>query len=423
MNSLAIRAPRAALVLSLFAFLGCDKAEQKAAAPPPPAVVKVAEAVSRDMPITVDAVGQTRGNAEIDISARVEGFLETVNFKDGTFVKKGQRLYTIDNRPFVAAVAEAKAKVAQAQAEALRVHQDVVRYEPLVAKNAVSVQDLETAKANERAQQSAVAAAQATLQKAQIDLGYTTVLAPDDGLIGVTEVFAGTLVGKGSTTLLTKMSKIDPIKVRFSVSERDYLFYAKRREARLVAAGGGGAGAIANIAPGGGLGDDAPPLQFQMILADGSTHPYPGTLSFVDRNVDDKTGTIRLEASFPNPGNIVRPGQFARVRAVVSTKKNAVLVTQGAVVEAQGINSVAVIKPDDTVEMRVVKPAERIGGLVILDSGLKAGERIVVEGIQKVRAGAKVKPTLVPLEETPASTLNAATPAPAPSPSAAASGG
>jgi len=421
MNSLVIRVPCAVLVLSFFALIGCDKADQKSAAPPPPAVVKIAEAVSRDVPITVDAVGQTRGNAEIDISARVEGFLETVNFKDGTFVKKGQRLYTIDSRPFVASLAEAKAKVAQAQAEALRVHQDVARYEPLVAKNAVSVQDLETAKANERAQQSAVAAAQAAVQKAQIDLGYTTVLAPDDGLIGVTEVFPGTLVGKGSTTLLTKMSKIDPIKVRFSVSERDYLFYAKRREARLAASGGVG-GAAANSALGSGD-DGTPPLQFQMILADGSTHPYPGTLSFVDRNVDDKTGTIRLEASFPNPGNIVRPGQFARVRAAVSIKKNAVLVTQGAVVEAQGINSVAVVKPDDTVEMRVVKAAERIGNLVILDSGLKAGERIVVEGIQKVRAGAKVQPTLVPLEETPAAGSSAAAPSSAPSASASASGG
>jgi len=179
----------------------------------------------------------------------------------------------------------------------------------------------------------------------------------------------------------------------------------------------------ANNAAGNAAGDDGPPLQFQMILADGSTHPYPGTLSFVDRNVDDKTGTIRLEASFPNPGNIVRPGQFARVRAAVSIKKNAVLVTQGAVVEAQGINSVAVVKADDTVEMRVVKPAERIGGLVILDSGLKAGERVIVEGIQKVRAGSKVKPTLVPLEEASAATLNAATPAPAASASAAATGG
>jgi membrane fusion protein, multidrug efflux system len=229
-------------------------------------------------------------------------------------------------------------------------------------------------------------------------------------VIGTTEAYPGTLVGRGDTTLLTKISKIDPIKVRFSVSERDYLFYAKRSEAK----GRNLAGINPGAADGGALGDagagDAEQkLSFQMILADGSTHPYPGTLSFIDRNVDAKTGTIRLEAVFPNPNGIVRSGQFARVRAAVSIKKGAVLVTQGAVVEAQGINSVAVVKPDDTIEMRVVQPAERIGSLIILDSGLKPGERVVVEGLQKVRGGVKVKPQLVPLEEAPAA---------APSPSA-----
>lgn len=396
MKSSAISQSRSAILLLLIFVMGCEKAEQKAPPPPPP-VVKVAEAVSRDVPITVEAVGQTRGNMEIDISARVEGFLETIEFKEGSFVKKGQRLYTIDAKPFRAALAEAQAKVGQSKAELARTHQDVVRYEPLVAKNAVSVQDLETAQANERAQQSSVAAAQASVQKAQIDLGYTTVLAPEDGLIGTTEAYPGTLVGRGETTLLTRISKIDPIKVRFSVSERDYLFYARRSEAR----GKNLAGKAAGGAPSGAADAGEPKLEFQMILADGSTHPYPGTLSFVDRNVDAKTGTIRLEASFPNPDGIIRPGQFARVRAAVSVKKNAVLVTQGAVVEAQGINSVAVIKADDTVEMRVVKPAERIGNLIILDSGLKGGEKIVVEGLQKVRAGIKVKPQPVPLEDSP----------------------
>jgi len=393
--------PRCARILLLFLLSGCEKAEQKAAAPPPPVIVKVAEAVSRDVPISVEAVGQTRGNSEIEISARVEGFLETVDFKEGTFVKKGQRLYTIDSRPFQASLAEAKAKAGQSQAELARTHQDVARYEPLVAKNAVSVQDLETAQANERAQQSALAAANAQVQKAQLNLGYTTVLAPDDGLIGTTEVFPGTLVGRGQTTLLTKISKIDPIKVRFAVSERDYLFYARRREAR---------GEKIPSSSGGASGEGIAKTEFEMTLADGSVHPYKGTLSFVDRNVDDKTGTIRLEAAFPNPDGIVRPGQFARVRAVVSVKKDAVLVTQGSVVEAQGISSVAVVKADDTIEMRVVKPADRIGALVILDSGLKAGERVVVEGVQKVRAGSKVKPEAVPLEAPSASA--------APSPSA-----
>jgi membrane fusion protein (multidrug efflux system) len=361
-----------AQILLLFLSVGCEKAEQKAAAPPP-VMVKVAEAVSRDVPITVEAVGQTRGNSEIEISARIEGFLETVDFKEGTFVKKGQRLYTIDSRPFQATLAEAQAKAGQSQAELARSHQE----------------------------QSALAAAKAAVQKAQLNLGYTTVLAPDDGLIGITEVFPGTLVGRGETTLLTKISKIDPIKVRFAVSEREYLFYARKREAR-------GEGFASSS--GGSSGDSISKTEFELTLADGSVHPHKGMLSFIDRNVDSKTGTIRLEAAFPNPEGIVRPGQFARVRAVVSTKKDAVLVTQGAVIEAQGISSVAVVKPDDTIEMRVVKPADRIGALVILDSGLKAGERIVVEGVQKVRAGSKVKPQMVPLEAPPSSSA-----APAPS--------
>jgi len=391
MKPSAIILPRSAqflLFASFISFIGCEKAEQKAAAPPPP-VVKMAEAVSRDVPITVEAVGQTRGNMEIDISARVEGFLETMDFKEGSFVKKGQRLYTIDSRPFRAALAEAAAKVGQTKAELVRTQNDVKRYEPLVAKNAVSVQELETAQANERAQQSSVAAAQAALQKAQLDLGYTTVVAPEDGVIGTTEAYPGTLVGRGDTTLLTKISKIDPIKVRFSIAERDYLYFARRKEARAMAAPGSAKPADV----------DQGKLEFEMLLADGSVHPQKGTLAFVDRNVDAKTGTIRLEASFPNPGNIIRPGQYAKVRAAVSVKRGAILVQQGSLMELQGINSVAVVKADDTIEMRVVKPADRIGALVILDSGLKAGERIVVEGVQKVRAGSKVMPQPVPLEE------------------------
>lgn len=389
---MAKRSPSGHLTLFLV-LLGCNQAAEQKAAPPPPPVVKVAEAVARDVPITVDAVGQTRGNAEIDISARVEGFLEKVMFEEGSFVKKGQKLYTIDNRPFRAALAESQAKLGQAQAELARSSQDVARYQPLVEKKAVSVQDLETAQANERAGKSAVAAAAAAVQKAQLDIGYTLVTAPDDGLIGKTEVFPGTLVGGTHPTLLTRISKIDPIEVRFSVSERDYLFYARRREAQgkpLPGTTGGQAGGAAQA-------EDAP-LDFQMVLADGSVHKHLGKLSFIDRNVDSKTGTILLEASFPNPSGLIRPGQFARVRAATTVKKNAVLVTQGAVVEAQGINSVAVVKADNTVEMRVVKPAERIGGLVILDSGLKPGEKIVVEGLQKVRPGITVNPQVIPLE-------------------------
>jgi membrane fusion protein (multidrug efflux system) len=359
------------------AFFSC---KEEAPPPPPPPAVKVAEVLTRDVPVYVEAIGQTRGNTEIEIRARVEGFLETVNFTEGTFVSRGQLLYTIDPRPFEASVSQAKANLAEAEANLARAHQDVVRYEPLVAKNAISRQEYETAVAVERAQVSAVEAAKARVESAELDLGYTKVLAPDNGLVGRTEVYPGTLVGRGQSTLLTHISKIDPIHVRFTIAERDYLFYARRREERTRTQNA-----------------ETP---FQLVLADGTTHGQPGKLVFVDRNVDPQTGTILLEASFPNPERIVRPGQYARVRAAVDLKAGAILVPQRAVQELQGIYNVAVVKPDDTVDIRMVTPGERVGTLWVIDSGLTTGERVVVEGLQKVRAGVKVTPETVSVEPT-----------------------
>jgi len=425
MTSAIGRSKRAfcAVALCAFSLASCNKSDEQKAAPPPP-VVKVAEAVQRDVPIVVEAIGQTRGNTEIEISARVEGFLETMDFKEGSFVKKGQRLYTIDSRPFRAALAQAQAGLAQAQAELVRKHQDVKRYEPLVAKNAVSVQEFETAVAEEKAQQSAVAAAQANAQKAQVELSYTTVNAPDDGLIGTTEAHPGTLVGGVTKPMLTQISKIDPIHVRFSISEREYMFYARMREARDSAGAGVDAGTDGGARDPVAAKTGARGAEFELTFADGSVHPHKGTLVFVDRNVDAKTGTIRLEASFPNPEGIVRPGQYARVRTSVSTKKDAVLVSERSVQELQGIFNIAVVKADDTVELRPIKPAERIGGLVVVESGVKPGERVVVEGLQRLRPGIKVKAQTVPIEDvaTPAGGPSAPVPA-ASAPSPAASGG
>lgn len=368
----------ASLVLaSLVAALGCGKKE---APPPQPPEVKVATVVQRDVPIYVEAIGQTRGSTEIEVRARVEGFLETVDFKEGNPVRKGQLLYTIDPRPFEAALAQAKGTLAGAEAQLARARQDVVRYEPLVAKNAISRQDYETAVSVQRAAEAAVDAAKASAQGAQLDLGYTKVLAPEAGLVGKTEVYPGTLVGRGQSTLLTHISQIATIHVRFTIPERDYLFYARRKDDR------------------GGVGDGSG-LPFELVLADGSVHPTKGRLVFVDRNVDAETGTILMEAAFPNPGAIVRPGQYARVRAAVDLKKGAILVPQRAISELQGIYNVAVVGADDTIEMRMVKPADRIGTLWVVDSGLKAGERVVVEGLQKVRPGIKVKPETVKIEE------------------------
>jgi len=239
----------------------------------------------------------------------------------------------------------------------------------------------------QRAAEAAVEAAKATVDRAQIDLGYTRVTAPEDGLVGKTEVYPGTLVGRGQSDLLTHISQIATIHVRFTVPERDYLYYARRTQERG--------------------GKSAASLPFELVLSDGSVHPKKGTIVFVDRNIDAATGTIMMEAAFPNPGGIVRPGQFARVRAAVDLKQGAILVPQRAVAELQGIYNVAVVGADDTIELRMVKPAQRIGTLWVIDSGLKAGERVVVEGMQKVRTGVKVKPEMVPIEEGPSAAQGA----------------
>lgn len=355
--------------------------EQPKAAPPPPPDVKVAEVLQRDVPTYVEVIGETRGNTEIEIRARVEGFIETVDYKEGTPVKKGQLLYTIDARPFESRLATAKASQAEAEAQLARARQDVVRYEPLVAKNAISRQEYETAVSLEKAAAAVVEAAKSMVVQAEIDLSYTRVVAPDDGLAGRTEVYAGTLVGRGQSTLLTRISRTDPIHVRFSFPEKDYLAMARKRGTGLTPE------------------EASRTTTFELITADGKLHPAPGTLVFVDRNVDPKTGTIMVEASFPNPDQIVRPGQYGRIRATVEQKKGAILVPQRSVIEQQGVFSVMVVAEGDKVEQRLVTPAERKESLWVIASGLKAGDRVIVEGLQKVRPGMQVAPQTVLIEE------------------------
>lgn len=368
------------VVPAVLLLAGCEK-EAKVVAPPPLAEVKVSEVVQRDVPIYVEAIGETRGNTEIEIRARVEGFIESVDFKEGSLIEKGAPLYTIDPQPFQAKLAQAKGSLAQSEADLARAHQDVVRYEPLVAKNAISRQDYETAVALEKAAQAAVEAQKAVVSQAEIDLSYTKVTAPDAGLVGKTEVYAGTLVGRGQSTLLTRISRTDPIHVRFSFPERDYLAVAKKR----------GYGVRSD--------EQKEEIPFEMVLPDGSLHGSPGTLVFVDRNVDATTGTIMAEAEFANPGQILRPGQYVRVRANVEKLTGAILVPQRAVREQQGVTSVMVLGPDDVVEQRIVTAAERLGTLWVIRSGLKGGEKVVVDGLQKIRPKDKVKAQVVPAEE------------------------
>ncbi len=383
----AVASVAAAILLAALG-AGCKK-EEPPPPPPPPPVVRVATVLQKDVPVYLEAIGQTRGAEEIEVRARVEGFLESVNFQEGSLVRQGQLLYTIDPREYDAAVAQAKGRLAQAQADLARYEQDVERYRPLVEQNAYPKQNLDTAIAQANAGRAAVDAARAAVTKAELDLGYTRVYSPTNGIIGKTEVNVGNLVGGLQSTVLARVSKIENIHVRFTLPEKDYLFYARRREAR-------------------GTSGQVTKAPIELILADGAVHPYPGQLVFVDRNVDPVTGTILLEASFPNPGAIVRPGQYARVRAAVDTKAGAILVPQRSVSELQGIYNVAVVGANDTVEMRMVKPAERIGSLWVIDSGLNPGERIVVEGLQKVRPGVTVTPEVVTIEESGGTAAGAA---------------
>jgi len=354
---------------------------------PPPPDVQVVHVIQRDVPVYMEGIGVTRGDAEVEIRARVEGVLQAVHFTEGSQVKKGDLLYTIDPREFIAVVQQAKGKLAQAEADLARYEQDVARYKPLVEQNAVPRQTLETSVAQVNAGRAGVQAAKASVDSAELDVGYTKIYSPTDGIIGKTEVNEGNLVGRGQSTLLTKISRVDPIRLRVSIGERDYLELARLRRKMGVKPG---------------LRNDQSIVE--MILADGSLHPYKGRLVFADRPVDASTGTLLIEIAYPNPDKLIRPGQFGRARVVVDTKPGALLVPQKAVSALQSVDSVAVVKPDKTVETRQVKTGVRVGTLWVIESGLQPDDLVIVEGLQKVRPGMTVNPTVVPAEapDTPA---------------------
>jgi membrane fusion protein (multidrug efflux system) len=366
---------------------GCKKKEETAAPPPPD--VKVAQVLQKTVPIYVENVGETVGQSDIEIRARVEGFLQTVDFQEGSFVKKGDLLYTIDPQPLRAALAQAQGRVAEAQAQLSKAHQDVARYKPLVEKNAISREEYETSVSAEQAATASVDAAKASAQDAQLNLGYTNVYSPIDGLVGKTQVKPGNLVGRGENTLLTVVSNVDSVHVRTNVSERDYLRLARAK------------GAVPKTA-------DKSAFAFELVLADGSVYNHKGKLVFADRAVDPTTGTLGIEAEFPNPDHLLRPGQYTRVRAEIDQKKDAILVPQTAVQELQGTYSVAVVGSDNKVSLRPVQASDRIGSLWVIDTGLKPGEKIIIEGLQKVRDGVTVNPTVVQIPENAASSTTPA---------------
>ena len=379
----------AALVLfvSLAAITGCSK---EAPPPPPPPEVTVAEVVQKDVPIYIELVGSTLGSEDVEIRARVEGYLTSVNFTEGSFVRKGQTLYKIDPQPFEAALSQAQANLSTARTRLDKTNNDVARYKPLAAEKAVSQQELDNALSAQEAARFQVTAYDALVEKAKLDMAYTTINSPVDGLIGTTQKKVGSLVGRGENTLLNTISQINPILFRCAIAEAEYLRLART-----------GADKDKSLEKKFGV---------ELILADGTTFNHKGRLDAIERAVDVSTGTLTGQFSFPNPERILRPGQYGKARFVTDVKEGALLVPQLAVQEIQGLYSVMVVKPDATVEQRMVKAGERVGNVWIIDSGLKPGEKVIVEGIQKVKPGVqvsakveKVKEIASPAESAPAS--------------------
>lgn len=371
-------APMLVPCLLLAVGVGCSKKE---APPPPPPEVQVAAVVQKDMPVYIELVGATSGSEDVEIRARVEGYLVSVNFTEGSFVKKGQLLYKIDPQPLEAALAQAQANLETARAGLDKTNNDVNRYKPLAEQKAVSQQELDNALSAQQAAQFQVTAYGAQVDKAKLDLAYTTINSPVDGLIGTTQKKVGALVGRGENTLLNTISQVNPILFRCAIAEAEYL-----RLARL-----------------GAVKDRSSEKNFgvELILADGTVFNHKGRLDAIERAVDASTGTLTGQFSFPNPERILRPGQYGKARFVTDFKQDALLVPQLAVQEIQGLYSVMVVKPDATVEQRMVKAGERVGNLWIIDSGLKPGEKVIVEGLQKVKPGVQVvAKTVKPEEET-----------------------
>jgi membrane fusion protein (multidrug efflux system) len=430
MSRIAVMQARRVKSLTVVALLvataaACDRGKSaEKAAPPPPAVV-VAEVVQRTVPIVRDFTARTEAVPTVEVRARIAGVLERVMFEEGTQVKAGETLFLIQPEEYAAALETARAQLAKAQADATRARdasiiarsqaqldqrkadlekasRDVARYRPLAEARAIPQQDLDTAQASEKVAaagvegadaalkdtqllqrtqiqlaDAAIQSAKAAVTQAELNLGYTNVKAPITGIVGKVQVDRGNLVGKAEPTLLATVSSVDPIYVDAGIAEADYLRLAPR--IRLDDRG---------RAQGGGQAD------LELYLADNTLFPHKGRVVFVDRALDAKSGTMSVRAEFPNPARTLRPGQFARVRAVVEDRADAVLAPALAVQEQQGTKMVLVVEAGDKVALRPVTVSDRVGDFYIVTSGLKAGERVIVDGVQKVRPGMQVKPEL-----------------------------
>lgn len=368
--------PFVLLALSLLV-LSCGKKSQEQALPPQPFPVYVVE--SRDVPIYNDFVGQVYGEKDIPIRARVEGFLTGIHFQEGEKVDKGQLLYTIDPEPFLEKVAAEKSGVSEAQTILVQTENDLKRIEPLAEMSAVSKQELDMARARRDAAESGLEAAQANLNIARINLGYTRLYAPISGIIGKTMAREGEFVGREPNhVILNTVSELENVRVQFFLSENDYLQLARAYITRGEKKKQGIEGEQR--------------ADLELILADGSLYDQKGKVDFIDRNIDASTGAILVQATFPNPNRLIRPGQFARVRARLDQEEDAIIVPQKCATELQGQFSVFVVNPENKLETRQIIVSEKIGDFYVVSEGLQVGDKVILEGIQKVRPEMEVIP-------------------------------
>ncbi|MEI8013355.1 MAG: efflux RND transporter periplasmic adaptor subunit [Nitrospira sp.] len=380
-----ISVQRVGLTLSILClvavfFTGCERKDAVSASAPD---VLVTEVVQRDVPIIAEGVGTTAGIVDAQIRAKIQGYLLSRNYTEGSFVKAGDLLFKIDARTYQASFDQLKGELARAEAAYKKTQLDVARDTPLAKQGAVSQKELDDSVQANEANKASVFAAKANLEKAKLNFDWTNITSPVDGVAGIANAQIGDLIMEN--TVLTTVSQVDPIKVLFPISEKMYLRFAERIQR-----------AAANP-----TGDQPPRADLELILVDGSVYPHKGKVALPDRQVDVKTGTITIVSYFPNPGNMLRPGQYAKVRATIETLHDALVIPQRAVQELQGTYHVAVVEADNKVAIRTVKPGVRIGTQWVITSGLNLGDRVIVEGLQKVRSGIVVSPKPVPAEPIP----------------------
>jgi membrane fusion protein (multidrug efflux system) len=362
------------LIFATAILSGCKSKQQ--ATEPPPMSVQVVRAEQRDVPVYGDWIATLDGYVNAQIQPQVTGYLVKQIYHEGSYVGKDQILFQIDPQTFQATLDQANAQLAQAQAKLALTEINVKRDTPLAQQRAIAQSQLDSEVAEERQSKAAVQAAMATVEQAQINLNFTHVRSLTDGIAGIATTQVGNLVSPGTT--LTSVSKVDPIKVYFAISEQEYMRFSSGSQERS----------------GGSAPSSTTAMELQLELSDGTNYAHKGKVIFADRQVDTQTGTIRLVAAFPNPGNILRPGQFGRVHAATAVNRSAILVPQRCVSELQGTYQVAVVDQNNKVSIRKVKVGERASSSWIIESGLNAGEQVISEGNTKVQDGMSVNPTV-----------------------------